>query len=336
LAAAAGSAWFAGFSFDEGSTLLTRALDETGPMPRIEGARILFNLASVAWARADNDGCERFAERSLELFEQAGDHATEARVTALILVQMATNRGDVAEARTRLEQVRAAYPPTVDHDWMGFYMQEAWIAGAEGDHPRAEELWEEIIRLDGPRLLLYLAEAAWNADDYGRARSATLEYLASDFGNKVVTRASGIALLATLALVEGNLDEAAIHIRESLESVRALAGIDPSAWHPLCEGFCNSALLAVLDGDNERAVRLLGARDAIRAPWTGTGSAKGIDEEYFDPARASLSPDVAARAKAEGATMPVQTAIDYTLDGLAKRAPEGNVEQAAEADLISR
>jgi hypothetical protein len=185
-------------------------------------------------------------------------------------------------------------------------------------------------------MLMFLAGVAWEADDNERARSATLEYLASDYGKNVVSRAFGIAFLGTLALVEGNRDEAVLHIREAFESVRALAGTDPSAWQPLAEAFCDSALLAVFDGDNERAVRLLGARDAIRPPFSGTRSAKDIDEKYFDPARATLPPDVAARAEAEGAKMPVQTAIDYALEGLDRPTPEDDVEQTPQPDLISR
>jgi predicted ATPase/DNA-binding SARP family transcriptional activator len=327
FAAQAGWAWFAGYSPDEGKTLLIRVLEETGPMPPNEQARILFNLAHVAMGQGDRASCEKYIEQSHELFEQAGEEVTEARETALCLVQLAAERGDLAQARSRLEHMRTAYPPTTDFHRMRFLYGDIFIAGAEGDLGRVQALNEEIARLGSFAGLLGVAAAAFDAGDHERVKTATLEYLASgkskDNAGDLATAHSN---LAYLALLEGDRDEAVRQIRKTLEPVKPLAETDPTLWAAIHEGLMATALLAVIDGENERSVRLIAAADALRPPFSSGRSPTGLRmaERYFGPARAELPDEVAARAEAEGAAMQqAGEAITYALDGLTRHGADG-------------
>ena len=87
-----------------------------------------------------------------------------------------------------------------------------------------------------------------------------------------------------------------------------------------------TALLAVIDGENERSVRLIAAADALRPPFSSGRSPTGLRmaERYFGPARAELPDEVAARAEAEGAAMQqAGEAITYALDGLTRHGADG-------------
>ena len=114
-----------------------------------------------------------------------------------------------------------------------------------------------------------------------------------------------------IARLRGDTEQAAAVTRASLVLSR-----DLGARGNLAVGFESLAWIARVDGDHGRAVRLLGAADALRRalgrPITRE-LRKGRDEDRA-VARAALGQDAFETAWAEGRAMTLEQAVAYALD----------------------
>jgi hypothetical protein len=73
-----------------------------------------------------------------------------------------------------------------------------------------------------------------------------------------------------------------------------------------------------MDSDPERAARLRGAADGLkeRTSMPLSTPERFVVEQYLRPLEAELGPDVDATARAEGAAMSPDEAIEYALGGV--------------------
>jgi len=123
--------------------------------------------------------------------------------------------------------------------------------------------------------------------------------------------ASSLADLGHLSRDEGNRQSTQAWYRESIEIFRELGYRRGIAR--LLEDF---ACAAVTDGKPERALRLAGAAAALRE---ALGARLPPDEQpklerVLAQARAAVAPAAAQQVWTEGATMPLERAIDYGLN----------------------
>lgn len=111
------------------------------------------------------------------------------------------------------------------------------------------------------------------------------------------------------ALLTGDNDNAAHAFREELTLSHRMA-IRAVAF----EGLRGLAALAVEDGDDKRAARLVGAADAHNYGNSDDPVKARLDAEFFEPARTRLG---AARWNAgarEGSALTFEDAIAYALE----------------------
>ncbi len=121
------------------------------------------------------------------------------------------------------------------------------------------------VRLGVPRRLWVhqLINVGWIAihrHDFVRAREALEEYLAAESWKNPIGIANGHGNLGLVAVYEGDRDEADRRCRQALVHARA-----PRANPTIAEALFGLGAVAAMDGDDERAVRLRGAADGLKA-----------------------------------------------------------------------
>ena len=84
------------------------------------------------------------------------------------------------------------------------------------------------------------------------------------------------------------------------------------------EGLRGLAAIAVLDGDVERAARLVGAADAHRYAHAEDAVAVRLETTYFAPARIGVGRGL-ERRRARGQRAEFRHAIAYALEDAARR-----------------
>jgi predicted ATPase/DNA-binding SARP family transcriptional activator len=195
----------------------------------------------------------------------------EAAAAAALLARLA---GDFARAQRLAEEAiavgrRADLPMAVA---TGLNVLVT-LAGRAGDFDRARVLCEQSVAVareaGSPRVealaFFILAEAALHAGRHSEAREAgarALELARTMEDHEVMSLALG--RLGMVAAHEGRLEDARDQLLEALEYVRALGFNETGAW--CCDGL---GLVAAAWGDSVRAVRLLGAADALRRAGGG-------------------------------------------------------------------
>ena len=217
-----------------------------------------------------------------------------------------------------------------------------------GDLEYARELTQEALRLalargdnrDASATLAGLAEIEMERGDYGEARRLLEHSLDLREERR---RGRPLLSLGSLALLENDLDRAEELFREALEDFRAT---DPEGVHAAscldslgetrrrrgdrssstqlfaealrmwrrfgdrggaAESLEGLALNALADGDAERAGRLAGAAEAFREAWT-------VRAMWRD----RVIGDLPAEAKAAGAAMSLDEAVEYALGGVVR------------------
>jgi len=195
----------------------------------------------------------------------------EAAAAAALFARLA---GDFARAQRLAEEAiavgRSADLPVAVATGLNVLVT---LAGLAGDFDRARVLCEQSVAVaqeaGSPRVealaFFIVAEAALHAGRHSEAREAgarALELARAMDDHEVMSLALG--RLGMVAAHEGRLEDARDQLLEALEYVRALGFSDVGAW--CCDGL---GLVAAAWGDSVRAVRLLGAADALRRAGGG-------------------------------------------------------------------
>jgi tetratricopeptide (TPR) repeat protein len=255
LAASAWHSWMDGGRFEEGRRVLTEALAQTTEATPAR-AQALRGAGTLAFRQGDNDAAEKLFGESLRVAREYGDDALVA--TGLVdLARVALRLGDFATVRERAEEARSH--ARAHGDQLGERSAVHLFAAAsrmEGELDRARELYLESMRM---------AEAA------GSQRG-----VAGERHN-----------LGYVELAAGNVGAARAHFRASLEWVAENRDL---YLLPYC--LADAAVVARIDGDEERAARLLGAADAL---FESTGAVPDPDDRVeIDRLRSQLAAHAAA------------------------------------------
>jgi tetratricopeptide (TPR) repeat protein len=259
-------------------------------------------------------------EQALELFELHGNRRGMVRAL-LALAYSAAQTGQLERARGYLDRAENEADALGDEFVRaevldGLYQLET----VAGDYQRADAALEEALaiyrRLDGPRRIWIseLINVGWIAihrHDLPRAREALLEYLAHESLKNPVGIANANCNLALVAIYEGDRDEADFRCREALVGARV-----HRPKPTIAEALLSLGAVAAMDGDDERAVRLRGAAEAIKAAMEAPLYApeEFVVERYLDPAAARLPAEFREPASALGSAMSLDEAIAYALD----------------------
>ncbi|HET7218324.1 MAG TPA: helix-turn-helix domain-containing protein [Vicinamibacterales bacterium] len=238
-------------------------------------SRALLGAAMMSYSQGSLESARAGLTRALALAHDAGDLQTVAEAEHLFgHVEHAA--GNAGAARDRFHRGVAAFR-TLAIPWgIGSALTGlAWVALAAGETADAERLLEEatsVLQAAGPWFL------------------SLVRYLR-----------------AILAVRRGNADEAIVWVRESLTCIRELQ--DRFAF---VYALVPLAAAVVIKGDDARAARLLGARDAV----TERTGARVADRWMLDligdverQVRARLGADRWARAYAAGRKLSIDALL---------------------------
>jgi tetratricopeptide (TPR) repeat protein len=258
--------WMRKGYLDEGRRHLERLLAAGDPPANLRAAG-LAGTGVLAFRQGDDETALRLFEESAELARSSGDD--EARALALNgLSRVALRAGDPARTRDLALQVlelvsgdAAEYSPR--------HMLAA-AARAEGDYPRAEELYGDTLALS----------------------------------RRLGQRASEAGELLNLGYVASHLGKRELAIERFRESLEIAAELDDDYLLPYC--VMGAASSALARGDPDEGARLLAA---AKAAFDRRGAAidPGSAEEY-EAAVASLGHDYEA-AWAEGSELSLAEAV---------------------------
>jgi hypothetical protein len=115
--------------------------------------------------------------------------------------------------------------------------------------------------------------------------------------------------LGLTALLRGETDTASDAFREELTLCRDMV-VRPVVF----EGLRGLAAVAVVEGDDERAARLVGAADAHRYDQAPDPVVARLDETFFEPARTRSGTEAWNAAAREGSVLSFEDAIAYALE----------------------
>jgi predicted ATPase len=312
--------WEAREHLTEGRERLVAALDLPDAQVRSkERARALFAAGVLAVEQGDYVAARELVADSLSIYDERGDPWGSV-VCRNALAAAALDEGDHQRAQALFEQCLAAWEALGDRKAVARALSNlASLAKIRGDPLRARSLYEQSLAIF--RELGDEAGVAWSLSHQGQvareqgdrpaARAFCEQALAVFRGlNDRWGIASSLADLGHLSRDEGNRDSAQTRYRESIEIFRELGYRRGIAR--LLEDF---ACAAATDGKPERALRLAGAAAALRETL---GARLPPDEQpklerVLAQARAAVPPAAAQQAWTEGATMPLESAIDYGL-----------------------
>jgi predicted ATPase len=320
LAEALGRFWYIRGLFGEGRRWLEEVLAQGSAASPVVRARALSWVGTFASGQSDMTIASVMFESSIALFRAAGD--TQGLANALgALGWMAFDQGNYPLAQACAEEGVELCRDVGDKQGLaGALTLSGYIADGLGDEMVARASADESLalfhdigdnwNLAGP--LSILGNVARRQGDYITAQVRYEEGLAlwRETGDKV-GMAWGLRNLGAVARAQGNAAWAAALFAESLVIEREL-GYKP--YTALClEGL---AWVAGERGQPERATRLLGAAEALRA---GTGACiPPVDRADYAgvvaATRAQLDDTTFAAAQAEGRAMPLEQAIADALD----------------------
>jgi len=303
-------------AFTEESLAIWQELDDKNGI-----AQSLELLGHVAYDQVDFLAAHTRFEQSLALFREIGDKHGVA--TSLIhLSWVADMQGDEASAREALEESLALAQEIGDqHSIALSLIMLGWVNLKEGDYLQAADSFERGLTLlqvlgnkqDISEALNGLGDVAWLNDDYARAEALFSESLVlrQEAGDR---RGSAVSLLSLAMAIEaqGDYTRAAGLHQESLrlsKDLRYRKGII----------YCliGLASIAVSQEQPKRAVRLLGAVEALSEPITLSFEpvARVVYDRGVAGTRAQLSEEAFAAAWEAGRAMPLEQAIVYALAG---------------------
>ena len=302
----------------EGLGWLQRACHRSPDAPTNLRARAACAAGRLAWYQAALPAARALLEESLALFESLEER--RGTITALgSLGPLCVGQGDYARARAVCERAVAEARTLGDRRILASQLQMLeMVAGTVMDMPAARALNDEVLvlcreigdRRGTARALMGLGMIAAYTGDAPCARGHFLESLA-------LSRALGDSWLMCGALlglghaerVGGDVTAAHGHYAESLTLCRK----SNSNWE--LHLFEALAALAADEGDLERAVRLLGASEALREA-RGFALFPFLQPEHdrvLSAARRGVDPDAFSAAWNEGRTLSIDQAVAFAI-----------------------
>ncbi len=304
------------------SLALYRELGDKGGIASASG-----NLGNLAGSQGDYASARAHFKESLALSRELGDKRGIASASAN-LGSVAYSQGDYASARTHYEESLALSCELGDKVGIASGSRRLGsVAYSQGDYASAHRLYAESLTLSRDleekagiaSALGSLGNVAYSQGDYASARAHHKEALAlhRELGNK-----EGIAIaLGNLAHVERRQEQASAARRLMMEGLTLARASDAKE---VIAYLLASFAAVCADGQPERAVRLLGAADALRQS-IGVPVAPLLAPEYDDllaAERAQLGDERFAALYVEGEAMTQAQALDYALE-------EGQSDDAA-------
>ncbi|MDX6471005.1 MAG: hypothetical protein QOF75_2808, partial [Gaiellaceae bacterium] len=289
-------------------------------------ARAHTALGEVARKQARYDEAEEQLVRAGSIFDELGNEEGAGRVLHL-RGTLGAQRGDYDAARSLYEQSLAIRTQLGDRAAMGaLYTNLGIVAEYTGDYAEARRLQEQSLALReevGDRWNLAnaqnnLGNIARLQNDHAEARARLEEALRIQLE---------VGDLWSIALVRNNL----ANVIRDQGDLRAAAGLYAEALAGYSERvdkwsltflFEDLAAFAAANGDAERALRLAGSAEALRAEIgvpRGPSDAEQL-ERMLAPARAALPEDLQAAAWSTGQSLELDAAISE-----ARRACVGEV-----------
>jgi predicted ATPase/class 3 adenylate cyclase len=287
-----------------------------------------FRLA-IEWALENRRGdvVLRFA-RALSMFWGIRGHLREVRPWietalattdpnlpeypwgAVVLAGAASEEGDQDRERGLTEEALAGFRARDDGRWIAAFLDELGrLAMLRGDHAQAREILEESLevrrrpdaRIGLPHTLAMLGELALTENDLERAEPLFRQGYAvmtkrDPGGTHTAWHAEQVA--ETLRR-RGAFEESGRFFREAMIIWQKLGAVEDA------ECLVGLAAIASARGDQDRAARLVGAATSLR------------DERNAKPVRPERVPqDLPEVARAEGAAMNMDEAVDYAVTGV--------------------
>jgi predicted ATPase/class 3 adenylate cyclase len=306
----------------EEALALSRALGDQAGM-----AAALSHLAVVAGSQGEYVRATSCHDESLALWRDVGSPPREVGYTLDSLAWMLDWRGAYAQAATLAEEALACWQDVGSQAGMGWaHMILGWSLLALGEERRATLVLEEglaLVRETGhfwgvPWALHLLGWAAYRRGEHERA--ATMQEQALAHFRQVHYRWGVAWVLGSLGYVLQARDEygrAATCLNESLALGREI-----DAQGLLAEALESMAWLTVATGQPERAARLGGAAEALRAAL-GAALHPVLHAGHERAVRAmcdALGETAFAAAWAEGQALPPEQAIALALEGHGEQA----------------
>jgi predicted ATPase/class 3 adenylate cyclase/Tfp pilus assembly protein PilF len=329
--------WFLDLAERGGSEL--RGPDQAVWLERLEQEHD--NLrAALEWSQADAGGAEAGLQLAgaLYRFWHVRGYLTEGRqwlegaltastdVAALPRAKalhgagyLAWAQADVVRARSLLEECLAMYRELGDKRGLARALNSSGLVPFEqGDLERAAALWEQglsVAREIEARdliatLLNNLGEIARIRGDYGQARALYEEALGNEVQGSTQGRSIRLFNLGFVACAQGDYEAARSFFTQGLVISRQLG--DRVSIASCLEGFAG---VYAMNGEPERAARLLGAGEALRKVANSPVQAGDRDEydRFVAAARSALGEEAFAAALVEGHALSLEEAIELAL-----------------------
>jgi tetratricopeptide (TPR) repeat protein len=314
LAAELSGFWQARGDFREGRQSLMAALDLAGSEATEAKASALVGAGAMAWGQGDYQEAIRLLGEGLTCARAVA--ATETEVRAL--VYLAKDFGLGEEEQIRLGDEAIAIASHGDPGLLGFATgNQGVLMHRSGEHAKARDLTETAYRLSREAGDLHLASnwlsnLAWTdleAEATAEARERLNESLElSRLIDDPWVIGGATANLGFVELLEGNLDQAFRWLAEAGTIARRL-GIR-SIGVAVLSGL---AYLAAIGANPSFAARLDGAADALGSRDRSSSTGLSALAHHLEEARASLGESAWQRARAEGALLTFDAALELGL-----------------------
>ncbi|HSB75863.1 MAG TPA: tetratricopeptide repeat protein [Terriglobales bacterium] len=303
----------------EGRARLETILRLASPGYPRERAKICIFLGALATAQGDFSVAQHFLESGLLIYEELGDDwGIAAGLNALGV--SARDRGDYFSAQTKFERSLESWRRLSDRPSTARCLHNlANVAKARGDYSRAQAALREataIFEELGDR-----SGAAWSINQQGDiAREQGDMAAARDLYQRALAAfrvaadrwgsARSLADMGNIYCEQGDYEAAHAAYREALQAFAALGH-----RRGMARALEGSACLAAARGQAERALKLAAAaahlRRLISAPLPQAEQAK-LDQNLL-PAWQSLAEASGKKAWAEGSSLSLEKAIQYSL-----------------------
>jgi predicted ATPase len=255
----------------------SREIDDTAGLSQARSG-----LGNLAMHRGSFDEAKRLYEEALLLHRQRGNTHGAAR-TLMMLGNLAGNQADLAAARRFYDESLALNRQVQDQSGIAHVYQNLGVITArDGDLPGALRCYEKSLDIrrelnDLPGLAATLETLGTTSRKLGDPAAAARYYDESlALRHRMQDRAGAMLLRLNLALAaidRGDSAGAAAQVRESLALIQE-SGNDRYLPYVL-ETY---ASVAVLRKEYERAARLWGAAETLRAELKAPGTASEIAE----------------------------------------------------------
>ena len=265
----------------EGRKLITRLIDQprSKPTPDTYG-EVLFGAGMLAFRQNDNDESNKLFQEALALSREKNDKLTTVRALTG-LARAALRDGNYAEVKARAGEARSLAHSMNDEyaETRPLHMLAA-ATRMEGDLKRAGELYAESLAL---------------------ARKIKDETLVS----------SELDNLGSVSLHLGNLKKAKEMYREAAERVYKQRTMYMLPYVPL-----HFSMVALEEGKHDRAVKLLGASEAL---FESSGMSPDPDEvverdNTISRLRKSIDENNFKKNWAEGRKLSLDQTFHYSLE----------------------